>query len=329
MLREILIVITFKEFDGSRSAEIQEYWLNHLHNQTNKNFRLIVTNFREKNVKKALEKAKVPFEYFQSSTDCIYSLSDMLENTLKFIEPGKQIIFFPSADHIFDDNLFEVIANTFQPNTGGTSFPHPQHLTIDDYQNNVMYDEYHDEYRTDIFEYDPNKHIPETFYLDADLFLEKKWQTNFFKQKFVGTVPGISFHLLMLTSARTLDNLIFQSRVHKIISHVDPSTNKLDMINHLSESHKTPWDWQRNGDLVMQFCQLHGIKKKIYEGTIFRGRKLVMFSRFKPVGTAFEKLTYYAFLLKFSVFPVGELFVTTKIKSIFRKFFMKVRQCHQ
>ena len=127
MLREILIVSTFKEFDGSRAAQIQEFWLDHLHRQTYKNFRLVVTNFREKNVEKALKKAKVPYEFFQSSTDCIYSLTDMLENTLGLVKPGKQIIFHPSADHIFDENLFEVIAKTFRPGLAGTSFPHPQH----------------------------------------------------------------------------------------------------------------------------------------------------------------------------------------------------------
>ena len=64
MSREILIVTTFKEFDGSRAAQIQEFWLKHLHRQTYKNFRLVVTNFREKNVEKALRRAKVPLFFF-------------------------------------------------------------------------------------------------------------------------------------------------------------------------------------------------------------------------------------------------------------------------
>ena len=62
----------------------------------------------------------------------------MLENTIGLIEP-ENISSHPSPDHMFDNNLFEVIVNSFLPGSAGTSFPHPQYLTIDDYENGIMY----------------------------------------------------------------------------------------------------------------------------------------------------------------------------------------------
>ena len=319
MLREILIVTTFKEFDGSRAAQIQEFWLDHLHRQTYKNFRLVVTNFREKNVERALEKSNLSFEFFQSTTDCLYSIADMYENTIKFIKQGEQIILFPSPDHLFDDNFFEVIANTFHPGVAGTSFPHPQYLSLDDYENKIMYDEFSEEYKNDIFAYDPNKLIPEAIFFDADFLLDKKWQTNFFRNRISGTYPGIGLHLFILSNSDNLINLIFKTRVHKIISHVNPSTNKLDMVNYLSESHKTPDIWDQNGEILMAFCKFQKLKKKLYRGTIFRSRKLVMFSRFRPIGNVMEKVSYYIFLMKFTIFPLNEFIIISKIKSVYKK----------
>ena len=275
-----------------------------------------MTNFREK-CRESPEESEGAF-FFQSSTDCIYSITDMLENTIGLIEPGKHIILHPSPDHMFDNNLFEVIVNSFLPGSAGTSFPHPQYLTIDDYENGIMYDQYSDNYQSRLFDYDPNKHIPETVYFDADDMLEKDWQDNFFKRRIVGTCPGIGIHLLLLTSARNLQNLIFKVRVHNIISHVDPRTNKLDMKNHLSESHKTPDDWEKNTEITLEFCKAQKVNKKIYEGTLLRSRKLVMLSRFKPIGNTLERLCYYLYLIKFTLFPLNEFVLLSKIKSVYK-----------
>ena len=106
MNREILIVTTFKEFDGGRDDQIQRFWLENLKEQTYQNFKLVVTNFREKNVRQAISDAGVTCDFFQSKNDCLYSLSDMLENAIQIIKPGKHIVLYPSPDHIFDNNFF-------------------------------------------------------------------------------------------------------------------------------------------------------------------------------------------------------------------------------
>ena len=56
---------------------------------------------------------------------------------------------------------------------GGTSFPHIWVLRITKI---TKYDEYFDRNVQNIFDYNPNKHIPETL-LDADLLLQPTWQT--------------------------------------------------------------------------------------------------------------------------------------------------------
>ena len=59
--------------------------------------------------------------FFNRQSDRIYSITDMLENTIGLIEPGKHIILHPSPDHMFDNNLFEVIVNSFFLGSAGTS----------------------------------------------------------------------------------------------------------------------------------------------------------------------------------------------------------------
>ncbi len=54
--REIIICVTFREFDGSTNDLIQRRFLDSLSQQTYRNFRLVVTNFREKNVAGDLER---------------------------------------------------------------------------------------------------------------------------------------------------------------------------------------------------------------------------------------------------------------------------------
>jgi len=317
--REILIVTTFKEFDGGRDDEIQSYWLSQLHNQTYKNFRLIVTNFREKFVKTALEKSGLPFEFFQSQTDCLYSLSDMLENTIKHVKPKSHIILYPSPDHMFQNNFFEMVVENFEEYGGGTSFPHPQFLSIEDYQKGEMFDEYLGMKKHSIFQYDPNKHLPETFYFDADLLLSKSWQGKFFDTRINGTFPGISLHLCMLGQTKTLKNLVFKTRVSKLISHVNPETNELDMVNYLSESHKSNEDWYRNERIVLDFCQSIGLKRSMYNGGFLLSRKLIMAYRFKAIGTLKERIRYLGFLLYYTIFPVGDFIIFAKALAAFRK----------
>ena len=320
MLREILLVTTFKEFDGGRDSKIQEFWLSHLHKQTYKNFKLIVTNFRENFVEAALIKSRVPFEFYQSQSDCLYSLTDMFENTLKHVKLGKQIILFPSPDHMFDPNLFQVIINHFEKGGGGTTFPHPQYLSMHDYKNNKMYDEYYDRSVNNIFDYDPNKHLPEIFYFDADLIISQDWSKNFFKEKVLGTFPGIAFHLFFLSSMSKLTNLIFETKSYKIISHVNPATNKLDKVNFLSAAHISSKDWKKNEEIVIRFCKAQNLKKKIYLGSFFRSRKLIMFSRFKPIGELKDKFNYFLFKLKFTIFPGSKFLLKSKIFSLLNKF---------
>ncbi|MBL18747.1 MAG: hypothetical protein CMC82_02815 [Flavobacteriaceae bacterium] len=319
MTREILIVTTFKEFDGGRDDQIQRFWLENLKKQTYQKFKLVVTNFREKNVRRAISDAGIACDFFQSKNDCLYSLSDMLENAIQSIESGKNIVLYPSPDHIFDINFFNTIIKNFRAGGGGTSFPHAQYLSIDDYKNGIMYDEYFDRHQSDIFDYDPNKHIPETFYFDADLLLDEEWQAHFFRNKIYGTFPGVGLHLTMLAKANSLVNLVFKTRVHKIISHVDPKTNNLDMLNHLSDSHRSKEDWQRNGEIIMTYCESLKIPEKLYKGGLLKSRKIQMFCRFEALGDVTQKIKYELFKLRFTLFPVGSFILRVKLQSLWKK----------
>ncbi len=321
-MREILIVTTFKEFDGGRDAKIQEYWLSELHKQTYKNFKLVVTNFREKNVKKTLEDSLLPYTYYQSETDCLLTITEMFENTVHSVVPGEHIILWPSPDHMFDENFFECIANNFEAGTGGTSFPHSQYLCLSDYADGKMYDEYYDRKITSVFDYDPNKHIPETFYFDADLLLDKEWKKQWSKHKIIGTFPGIGLHLLLQSMPNKLVNILFYSKIHKIISHVNPETGKLDSA-YFGKSHRSNKLWIKNLEIIIDFCKCMGVAPKYWKGTLFRTRKLVMFSRYSPLGTWQQKLRYLSYIFFFSIFPEKEFILKKKVKSLKRKIIKK------
>ena len=182
-----------------------------------------------------------------------------------------------------------------------------------------MYDEYFNCYRSSIFDYDPNKHIPETFYFDGDLLLNKRWQSAFFKNPILGTFPGIGLHLIMLANAERLDNLVFKTRVHKIISHVNPQTNKLDLVNHLSASHRSTEDWDRNGRIINDYCEAMEIPEIFFKGGLFMGRKIAMFSRFRITGSIFERVRYRLFMIWYLVFPARKFFIAERIRALCKK----------
>ena len=124
---------------------------------------------------------------------------------------------------------------------------------------------------------------------------------------------------MFLSSAVKLKNLVFKTKVHKIISHVNPETNKLDLINFLSISHQFPDVWKKNEDLLIRFCERQNIKTKFYLGTFLKSRKLAMFSRFKAIGTSSEKIKYFLYLTKFTLFPLNKFILASKLSSLIRR----------
>ena len=109
-MRQILVCSTFREFDGSSNTKIHEKFLDGLRCQTYKDFRLIVTNYKEKHVEEAISKCGIPYEFIQSSrTDCRYSITEVVQSSFGYLKRGKHIILWTNTDNIFEPTFFQEI----------------------------------------------------------------------------------------------------------------------------------------------------------------------------------------------------------------------------
>ena len=111
MDKRILICCTFREFDGGDNDKIQREFLKNIEKQSYRNFELVVTNFREKNVKKVLQEFQLNINYIQSSIDCPISFTHLIENALPYIKKGKNILLWVNADMIMSENFLQTINN--------------------------------------------------------------------------------------------------------------------------------------------------------------------------------------------------------------------------
>lgn len=309
--REILVAITFREFDDSYDAKIQEYWLQTLHRQTYKNFRLIVTNFNEQNTHRKLVESEVPFEFIQGPPcEFKFSFTETYFNTRRFCKAGESIVLWITADHILEDNFFEEIIKNFEPMCSGTSYPHLIHRKIENYDRNELWNEYLKKEITSGFEYDPNVFLPEVMYLDGDLLLD---ETNFKNLKdhwMDGPSPGIGFFYYTGYLGKIRQNLYFKSKIHKLSND--------DTVEHFS--HQSP-SIEINEEIMWRYCHAVGIEEKYKEGTLFKLRKYVMHTDFKIVGNIFDILRYEIYKLKWFLFPRGEFLGLKIIKKIKRVMF--------
>lgn len=309
MNRRILIPVTFREFNGGFDAKIQEEWLARLHKQTYQNYLLVVTSFKEKFVKKALEDSGVKYLFYQSDRQCLFSITDMIDNTIANINPGNDIVLWTTSDHMFDEDFFQILNDNFHPGEGGTSYPHPEYYGIEDFAAGKMTDEYYDEPITSPFQLDPNLHLPEVFYLDGDLFLDKT--NKYFMDKYPvhGLFPGIGLTLYIAMLSKNLKNLIFLTKIHKV------TNNK--KINQPSKQNPEQFDHYWN--VIRNMCIEKGTPKSMVDGGILFTRKWRMHLQYSPVGNIFQKTYYYFYFMKFALFPRRDFLPFSILKRIMRK----------
>lgn len=93
-MREILVCLTFREFDGSINDQIQRKVLESIKAQTYKNYKLIVTNFKEKNTRNILDEYGFEYEFHKSDLEGFHmSWSELIINSFQHITQKKQYYF--------------------------------------------------------------------------------------------------------------------------------------------------------------------------------------------------------------------------------------------
>lgn len=137
MTRRLVVCTTFRSFDGSPNDRIQREFLRGVAAQTYPDWVLAVTNFGEIGVEDALRTAEVPFTVFRGSAgDYRFSLTEVLSNGVAHADStgqGSSVVLWTTCDVVFPRHLFADIVGRFKPGDAGTSHPHLEAATFDDY----------------------------------------------------------------------------------------------------------------------------------------------------------------------------------------------------
>lgn len=332
-MREILVCITFREFDGSVNDKIQRRVLESFKAQTYQNFRLIVTNFKEKNVKKVLEEIKLPFEFHQSDLNGFHmSWTEVIQNSFPHIKKDKHIILWTNADNIFEPNFFSEVIKNFQTGHGGTSWPMLYYASLEDFEkgntitNESMYEGskiLNNPYNSIIYKmiikfvpkntiyyFDAAEWVPDVIFLDGDLFLDTQNIKDFIEHKMDGAWQGMAQNLMLAFFSNNLINIVYKSKVH-IIRNVRKRGGETWIENpKLFERQKI------NTEIMNKFVERRQIPIKFRPTS--HSAKLNQHKQYKIVGSFYRKInfdiylgfwTFYHYWKHFVVYGAGTTFL--------------------
>lgn len=306
-MNEILVCITFREFDGGINDKIQRRVLESLKEQTYQNFKLIVTNFKEKNVKKVLDEYSLPYEFHQSDLkDYNYSWTELIESSFTHLEKGKHIVYWTQADCIIEPNFFAEIINNFKPGCGGTSWPVLYYDSLEDFEirkivpNTAGYENCLEgnPYNTLVYrilsefipkssflQYDAGLWVLDSIFIDGDLLLDNENQKIFTDYKICGALQGITQSLMLAFVSNKLINLIFKSKVHEIRNfrsggeqwwgEIPELTNEAvvnrGILDRFLEDRKIPMKFRPSSPLAkINIHKRYKIKGNLYQRMIFK-----------------------------------------------------------
>lgn len=226
-MKKILICTTFREFNGYSNDKIQRLFLESLKNQSYKNWELIVTIFKEKNIENTLKELSIPYRcYYDNSDKYKFSLTTVLLNCIASINDEPSIIIWTTCDVIFDNNFFEKIISNYRAYIGGTSHPHLILNSIDNLKDNKDY------------YYFPDEGI-DTIFFDSLIFDDKSNIDIIHKYRFVDW--GVFEHFLVAFLKHTspaMVNLWGISNISKVRN--DRSLNN-ETSTFFTESLKKNW----------------------------------------------------------------------------------------
>ena len=301
MDKRILICCTFREFDGGDNDKIQREFLKNIEKQSYRNFELVVTNFREKNVKKVLQEFQLNINYIQSSIDCPISFTHLIENALPYIKKGKNILLWVNADMIMSENFLQTINNEYEPGFSGTSFPQRIFASIQDYNNDIaIYDEgseglnYREEKHwknTDLssfYQIDPNHWLPDVIFIDADNLLKKKFKDSFFKFRMDEHWPGMIQNLMLgfyNDKQAPRKNIVYLSQIGEILNNYANIKNP-KKEDHMKAKVKQFQNTPKLIDIAKEYCIYMGFNQNLQLDHFLA--KLNQLKTYKIVGTKKE-----------------------------------------
>lgn len=123
----IVIATTFRDFVGSKNDLIQNKFLESLERQSYKNFTLVVTIFKEKNVKEIVASRNVNAFFVNSNiiSGKKFSLSDVVYNGLQYASAYDfSSVLWTTCDVVFPEDFIKIVAENSKGNVVLSSHPH-------------------------------------------------------------------------------------------------------------------------------------------------------------------------------------------------------------
>jgi hypothetical protein len=307
-VREILVCVTFREFDGSANARIQERFLDGLAEQSYGNFRVICTNYREQHVKEALDAKGLAHEFHQSEKDCLCSWTEVIQNSFQHLEAGQHIILWTNADNVFQPNLFSEIIKNFEGGSGGTSYPHIPYAGLEGLDGGRPTNTRARRPLRSFWQLDPNYWVPDTIYIDGDLMLDAGNRALFRDHEFRERWPGMAQTLVLAFFAERLKNLFFKSRIATVENVLAETATVKELVGEegvAEDKAKEVWyghfkeEDRRGYETLMRFCEAKGTEKRFARGP---QRKLRQHAHYDVVGRPDQRLLFSAYLKYWSLY---------------------------
>lgn len=316
--RTIVICVTFREFDGSSNAKIQELLLDSLERQSYKNFILSVTNYRE-NIDRLREVlSRYSFEYHvdQSPKDYVLSFTQTLQSGIKYLERGRSILLFTCADHIFPEDFLQTLVDHFEPGCAGIFHPSIVYTTVNDFQiDRPIWDPQatpgiqgriafppSDPMLDDWLHMDPGRWDVDLTFADGDLMLDAAHQARLEKFRIDGYYPGY-VHSVLVTyySPKELrKNLFFKSRfaaiqnVYGISQEDDAQRTYKEVRGEALKNEGLEHDVYELEEVMKNFTRDFGVEAVEFSERLYcRFRHL---ARFTVVGSEREQDLYQMYL---------------------------------
>jgi hypothetical protein len=239
--RRIFVCTTFRSFDGSRNDQIQRYFLESLRRQTYDNWELVVTIFREQNVEQTLHELDIPYSaIYTDPGEFKFSLTDVLLNGIdraRDLGPNSAVLLWSTCDVVLPPAFFETIDRHFSPGIAGTSHPHVESQSLEEFESGTaLYS-----YPHGLLSLRGHTEGIDLLYFDADIFLAGGGERLVREYRFVdwGLFEHFLVGLAVLCAQRRV-NLWSYGAIGKIANDREPGNETIEWLRRCWDRNYVP-----------------------------------------------------------------------------------------
>tara|TARA_B100000959_G_C14891795_1_gene587060 strand:- start:93 stop:986 length:894 start_codon:yes stop_codon:yes gene_type:complete len=290
--KKILIATTFRNFNGSENDKIQRMFLNSLVNQSYKNFKLIITVFKEKNVQTEISKYPIDAVFYKHNTpeEYKFSMSVLTENLIKEINLCiNSIGMWTTCDVIFDSNFFSEISKNSSDNFFGTSHPHITYKNLNDFNEKISIKNRIESGGMDCF------------FFDSKILLKNEKILKKYPNKDWGLYENFLTGIAIINKCKMI-NIFNLSKILKIDNDRKPGKETIKWLRN---------SYYKNNIYFEQFVSDYNLNTKIYYGWYMNLKFKVLGNKIKY----FLKYSWYSYIRRYPKSYIKNLFFRSKDKN--------------